>query len=62
MNENKNPWVVLDAGDFYIVARNGADGTPDMLNRQYDDWHDAQRRADWMNDAAGILDATRLGE
>lgn len=62
MNENKNPWVVLDAGDFYIVARNGSDGTPDMFNRRYDDWHDAQRRADWMNDADGIIDAPRFGE
>lgn len=49
MNENKYPWVVVGVGDFYIVARNGANGTPDMLNRQYDNWHDAQERADRMN-------------
>lgn len=60
LEENKNPWVVLDVGDFYIVARNGADGTPEMFNRQYDDWHDAQERADWMNDKDGIQDAPRF--
>ena len=49
MNENKYPWVVVGVGNFYIVARNGANGTPDMLNRQYDNWHDAQERADQMN-------------
>ena len=38
MNENKYPWVVLDAGDFYIVARNGSDGTPDMFNRRSEIW------------------------
>lgn len=49
MNENKNPWVVVGVEDFYIVARNGSNGTPDMVNRRYDNWHDAQERADRMN-------------
>lgn len=62
MNENKNPWVVLVVCDFYVVARNGSDGTPDIFDRVYEDWHDAQERADWMNDEDGIQDAPRFND
>lgn len=62
MTENKNPWVVLVVQEFYVVARNGSDGTPDIFDRTYYDWHDAQERADWMNDGDGITDAPRFDD
>ena len=62
MNENKNPWVVLVVRDFYVVARNGSDGSPDIFDSMYYDWHDAQERADWMNDEDGITDAPRFDD
>ena len=61
MNE-KNPWVVLVVRDFYVVARNGSDGSPDIFDKTYYDWHDAQERADWMNDEDGIQDAPRFDD
>nr|DAQ41274.1 MAG TPA: hypothetical protein [Caudoviricetes sp.] len=62
MNENKNPWVVSAVSALYVVARNGSDGTPDIYNRMYYDWHDAQERADWMNYEDGIQDAPRFDD
>ena len=62
MNENKYPWVVVVVGDFYAVARNGSDGTPDIVDRVYADWHDAQEIADCMKDEDENQDAPRFDD
>lgn len=62
MDENKNPWVVVVVNDFYVVARNGSQRTPEVFDRTYYDWEEAQERADWMNDSNGVTDAPRFDD
>lgn len=62
MNENKNPWVVVEAGDGFICARNGKDNVPETGNHYYVEWQDAQQEADWNNEAEGITDAPRFDD
>lgn len=60
MSNTKYPWVVVCAGDGYIIARNGKDGTPDTGYHYYADWHDAQEEADEENKWEGITNAPRF--
>ena len=56
------PWVVVEAGDGFICARNGKDGTPETGYHYYVEWQDAQQEADWNNQAEGITDAPRFDD
>lgn len=43
MDEKKYPWVVVEAGDGFICARNGKDGIPETGYHYYVEWQDAQQ-------------------
>lgn len=62
MDEKKYPWVVVEAGDGFICARNGKDGIPETGYHYYVEWQDAQQEADWNNEAEGITDAPRFDD
>jgi len=62
MTEQKFPWVVVVAGDWYIVARNGKNGTPEMGFHLYGDSDDAQVEADWKNKEEGIINAPKFDD
>ena len=50
MAEVKYPWVVVEVGDGYTVARNGRDGIPEVGYHYYLERQDAEEDAEWRND------------
>lgn len=50
MSEVKYPWVVVEVGDGYTVARNGRDGIPEVGYHYYLERQDAEEDAEWRND------------
>lgn len=43
-------WVVIPLRDGYVVARNGDDGTPELVGHYYLERQDAAEDAEWLND------------
>ena len=62
MSEVDYPWVVIEVGYGYIVARNGQYGFPDLLDHYYMDADNAQDVADQLNGHADITEASRFNE
>lgn len=42
-------WKVIPVRDGYVVARNGDDGTPEVVGHYYLERHDAEEDAEWLN-------------
>lgn len=43
-------WVVVPLRDGYVVARNGDDGTPEIVEHCYSERHDAVEDAELLNE------------
>lgn len=43
-------WVVVPLRDGYVVARNGDDEIPEIVEHCYLEIHDAEEAAEWMNE------------
>ena len=50
MAEVKYPWVVVEVGDGYTVARNGKSGIPEVGYHYYLERRDAEDDAEYRND------------
>lgn len=46
---NTTKWIVIPCSDGYVVARNGDDGTPEVVDHYYFENQDAEEVAEWLN-------------
>lgn len=42
-------WSVIPVHDGYVVARNGDDGVPEIVDHYYAERQDAEEAAEWLN-------------
>ena len=42
-------WIVVPLRNEYVVARNGDDGIPEIVEHCYLERHDAEEAAEWLN-------------